>query len=1191
MKHRFLIGLLLTAISSVLYAAENKYDHRVTPASGGTVVVTTSDDMTFTLTPVPQDGWTFIGWDENDDGEVDGNTDNPRTVAPSTAEEHYNAIFRDDHCSPSVCVPKIVNPIGGGSVAVSAGSCSCERVLTATPAAGYIFSGWNDGNTTNPRTVTLNTGAKQNIYSAIFRLPEFTATLISGEGGEVHITFDESSCQRTITAIPSDGFEFVEWSDGITTNPRTITAAEATYEATFENHRCRFYRAKTIPMGGGTITVTNGECDCDRVLTATPDPGYLFIGWTDGNTETTRTIEIDPSQRQNIYGAIFELPKFDIVPTAGEGGTVITDYDESVCQLKVRAIPEDGWTFQQWSDGNTDNPRALTSASSYTAEFEDHRCASYYAKTLPVEGGRIQVANGTCDCDRVLTAVPDPGYFFVGWNDGNTDNPRNVEINSDKRQNIYTALFERPGYSVTTYSEDGRVIAEWDESTCQMKLYALSELGKHFEGWDDNNDGTVDNTENPRVLNSIEPRYKAIFTERRCLWYQASVFPPAEGGTVTVVQGVCDCDRLMTAIPDEGYVFTQWEDCSTTNPRNVTIDDTDKLLYNYKASFVPSDISIDAWTADRMVLTTKSEDLTPTKAVIIVDGVEIATDQIPQGEDAGIWSLPADLNDYAGQTLTVIFYDTDGKPVDALSSKVPYVATGTTKFSEIDPALPENTDIEVVSGTMTFDGDAPMVLGALTVYPNAKAVVPTGKDVTYTHIYMRGDGINNGYPQLVANGTIHNLNSDTIYYDYTLDYASFYPLAVPYDVKCEHIRTKSGKQASYEVQWYDGEERAWNGTGWTVFNDQADGATLRAGTGYIVFAVPYKWHGTRQQTVAVRFPMVANLLAGEQGPKSTTVGAYNFDDVTFPSNKNWNLVGNPYLANYTTSGDNDRMMVGYYTPGTSEADVHDYTYTDDAVRYLTYSEDGFQTYNQSRADEGVTIKSFTNFFIQSATSGALVFPLSQRAQNAPRRNVQSAPSGLSKDTKEIAFGIVLTATDKNDRTGLLYGEDFTDAYEMNADLVKMNGSTPVLELYSLAGDEKRAFNALSLSDMYRPVPVGFRNASIGEMTFRFDSEHYDASPLDAVMLTDYETGRTVNLIEEDYRFTTSVSQNDVRFVLHAVLAPRVTTDIGGTGVDGSNTNELDGVYDLLGRKVDKSMLPQGVYIIVENGEARKEVIQ
>ena len=42
-----------------------------------------------------------------------------------------------------------------GSVAISTGESCNEKIMTATPNEGYEFTGWNDGNTENPRTVTV----------------------------------------------------------------------------------------------------------------------------------------------------------------------------------------------------------------------------------------------------------------------------------------------------------------------------------------------------------------------------------------------------------------------------------------------------------------------------------------------------------------------------------------------------------------------------------------------------------------------------------------------------------------------------------------------------------------------------------------------------------------------------------------------------------------------------------------------------------------------------------------------------------------------------------------------------------------------------------------------------------------------------------------------------------------------------
>ena len=57
-----------------------------------------------------------------------------------------------------------VNDEAYGSVAIESPSCAV-RTLTATPNEGYEFTGWNDGNTENPRTVTITSDTA---FMAIF---------------------------------------------------------------------------------------------------------------------------------------------------------------------------------------------------------------------------------------------------------------------------------------------------------------------------------------------------------------------------------------------------------------------------------------------------------------------------------------------------------------------------------------------------------------------------------------------------------------------------------------------------------------------------------------------------------------------------------------------------------------------------------------------------------------------------------------------------------------------------------------------------------------------------------------------------------------------------------------------------------------------------------------------------------------
>lgn len=66
-------------------------------------------------------------------------------------------------------------------------------------------------------------------------------------------------------------------------------------------------------------------------------------------------------------------------------------------------------------------------------------------------------------CDNVITATPNSGYHFVQWSDGNTDNPRTIELTKDT---AFTAEFEydRTGtcgndWALTwTYDPEGKVL-------------------------------------------------------------------------------------------------------------------------------------------------------------------------------------------------------------------------------------------------------------------------------------------------------------------------------------------------------------------------------------------------------------------------------------------------------------------------------------------------------------------------------------------------------------------------------------------------------------------------------------------------------------------------------------------------------------------------------------------------------------
>ena len=105
---------------------------------------------------------------------------------------------------------------------------SCEvAIITATPNEGYEFTAWNDGNTENPRTVSLTSDtAFMAIFMEAVSTPTITLTVNNEAMGSASYTLDGNTAVLTATA--NEGYNFLTWSDGNTENPRTVTVTSDT---------------------------------------------------------------------------------------------------------------------------------------------------------------------------------------------------------------------------------------------------------------------------------------------------------------------------------------------------------------------------------------------------------------------------------------------------------------------------------------------------------------------------------------------------------------------------------------------------------------------------------------------------------------------------------------------------------------------------------------------------------------------------------------------------------------------------------------------------------------------------------------------------------------------------------------------------------------------------------------------------
>ena len=158
-------------------------------------------------------GFQFARWD-------DDNTDNPRTVVV-TSDTSFVAYYTTEQYT----IYTEVSDAERGSVSDAVIANYLDYVtISAMPNYGYHFARWNDDNTDNPRSVQVMGDA---VYTAYFDKNTYSVTALSANElqGSAYSDTAQAAYQDvvTLTASPLVGYQFAQWSDGNTDNPRTIT--------------------------------------------------------------------------------------------------------------------------------------------------------------------------------------------------------------------------------------------------------------------------------------------------------------------------------------------------------------------------------------------------------------------------------------------------------------------------------------------------------------------------------------------------------------------------------------------------------------------------------------------------------------------------------------------------------------------------------------------------------------------------------------------------------------------------------------------------------------------------------------------------------------------------------------------------------------------------------------------------------
>jgi len=188
-----------------------------------------------------------------------------------------------------------VAPAGAGTVTGAGEYYPGDAVsVSATPAAGYLFVNWTDGDgvvsTANPYNFTMP--AEDVALTANFStIPTYTLTINiapAGAGTATGAGAYVAGAPVTVTASAGTGYYFVSWTEdgGIvsTDNPYNFNmpAENITLVANFSAIPTYTVTASVDPAGSGSVLGAGVYEEGDLVtLMATANPGYQFVNWTD----------------------------------------------------------------------------------------------------------------------------------------------------------------------------------------------------------------------------------------------------------------------------------------------------------------------------------------------------------------------------------------------------------------------------------------------------------------------------------------------------------------------------------------------------------------------------------------------------------------------------------------------------------------------------------------------------------------------------------------------------------------------------------------------------------------------------------------------------------------------------------------------------------------------------------------------
>ena len=324
-------------------------------------------------------------------------------------------------------------------------------------------------------------------------------SLLSSDTTAGKAAYVASSCAAgtaTIEATPKPHYRFVQWSDGVTTNPRTLTLSQDTLlKALFEEDRVTVTATAADAQTGtvfGTGSYFRGDTVC---LAAFPAAGYFFTQYSNGvrqnpyyfvaDTDYDLVATFEAPDTLRVHDTL-TLTQYDTALVTLHDTLTLTQYDTTFVTLHdtltltqydtAFVTLHDTLTLTQYDTAFVTLHDTLTLTQYDTAFVTLHDTLTlmqydtafvtlydtltlmqydtlwmadsltwYTLQVLSNDASRgVVCGNGRfpAGVTAEIGAIPFEGNRFVQWSDGETANPRTVSVEEDA---TYTAQFTTVG--------------------------------------------------------------------------------------------------------------------------------------------------------------------------------------------------------------------------------------------------------------------------------------------------------------------------------------------------------------------------------------------------------------------------------------------------------------------------------------------------------------------------------------------------------------------------------------------------------------------------------------------------------------------------------------------------------------------------------------------------------------------------